>query len=259
MVLRSGRAVGAWNPYVRAGFITAAGLMAARAGLRAYRRRRKGIGNIGKPRGTSTSKRIQITNTNAYANTRTLYDTELTEIDKGSTDRIDQRIRDMSYISGFKICIEALNKTSDPIYLNVAVVHDKRSNDTSTLLGSADFFRGMGSSRAREFGIALTANEFHCLPLNVDRFTVLYHSRSTLAPKFSGTTGDFVNNRGKNYINIDKWVKLKRQIRYESNNAQSKVWLIWWCDKWGAPAMTPVANDVIDFNHRVVTYFREPK
>lgn len=258
MLLRSMRAVGAYNPYVRGGLITAASLAAARAGLRKARRI-KMKGRIGFPKGTATSKRAAtVTNTGDPLSTRTLYYENLVNIAKTSTNEIDKRQRDNAYISGFKICYDVLNYSVNPVLLNVAVVYDKRSNDGTVIMALDDFFRSSeGNNRAKDFSITLDANEFHCLPLNTDRFSVLKHGRFTLGPTQSATVGAYTVNR-ENYKSIMWWVPLKKQIRYNDGNAQSKVWLIWWCDKFQAG--TGVAAVTIGQTQiHAVTYFKEPK
>lgn len=240
---------------------------AARSIQRAWRKRRAARPvkrarkhGVGKVRGTANSKRCEIENNNGFMNTRTLYQTELTEISKTSTNAINARQRDLIYISGFKICLEYQNKTTLPVYLNIAIVHDKRTNDSQLQITDLDdFFRGSAQQRTKSFSTALTGNEFRCLPLNTDRFTVLKHIRLHLTPN-QATVPGFDYRNGRNYGFKQMWCPLKRQIRYgDDEHAQSKLWLIHWCDQFGRNSLQPAVSDAINFNKKIVTYFKETK
>lgn len=260
MILRSGRAIGMYNPYVRAGVITAAGLAAARAGLRRagpiIRARRSGLG---KTPGTATSKRTVVKDANAQIDTRTLYNQVMNDIGPtvgGGTD-INLRERDMVRLTGVKLCMELKNNADTPIYFNWALVYDKRSNDTVGTVSVADFFRGNGSTRAKDFGTDLSAIEFHCNPLNSDRFTVLKHERHTLGKAIAGTTN--YTDTKNSFKSVNRWIPIKRQIRYEDGEAQSKVWLLYWCDRMLNPPAQAVQLAQIDIQEYHVTYFRDVK
>lgn len=227
---------------------------------RAWRRSRKARGRlkhrIGKPRSTANSKRRTMYSEDNLISTRTLYFRNLVDIPKGTTNSINERDRHICYISGFKLCFELLNRGTPPMCMNLAVVYDKRSNDTVGTVSTSDFFRGGGSGRASDFSNSLSSNEFRCLPMNKDRFTILWHRRIMLGT--DDGAGFSVGNHN-NYRVLDKWLPLKKQITWEDGDAQSKIWLLWWCDGFDiAAAATPLANQAT-VNLRAVTYFRETK
>lgn len=221
-----------------------------------YRRRT----NIGHPVGSGTAKRHEITNTYGFVNSRELNFQDLTDIDKTTALAINERNRNITNIRGFRICYEIANKREKPLIFHLAVVHDKRSNDATVTVTTNDFFRGWNTTRAVDFGIALGSMEMNCNPLNTERFTILKHKRIHLSVT-QGATGTYTKfvAGNANYRMGKMWVPLKRQIRYEDNAAQSKVWLLWWCDEFDTQPASPIVSDAMDFNRHIITYFREPK
>lgn len=222
-----------------------------------YKRRKTARDEIGYDAGTTTSKRSLITNTSNLKSTRTLYSTDLTEISQTTTNAINQRQRDMLYMSGTKLCFEVANARTKPLYVNIAVVHSKKDNDTVGTVGTGDFFRSNGDARTQSFSDALSSLEFHCLPLNSDRFNVLTHKRMVLDPLTAGS--GYTASDGKSFTSVDLWVPVKRQIRYNGDEAQSKIWLLYWFDEFDSPQTTLAAANAVKVAEHHVTYFKEPK
>lgn len=262
LIRRAGTAMVLRNPYVRAGAgVVTAGPLAL-AGLRRFKnylrqkRERMKIGHSN----TATSKRNIVQNSsNNSLSSRTLNAYNLTEIPKTSTNEIDKRQRDICYISGFKICGEIKSGGGSPVLVNYAVVYDKRSSDGTLFPTTSDFFRGSGTERAMDFDTSLSSVEFHCAPLNTDRFVVLLHKRFTLAPNPSTTSAGYTSNNRENYRSFDWWIPLKKQIRFEDGRAQSHVWLLFWCDRHNSPGGTLPNPTTMIWSHKIITYFREPK
>lgn len=238
---------------------------AARVIGRAWRRRRsrdpRGLGRIGTGGAkVARCKRHTSENSNiGLFNTRTLYQRNLTAILHTTTNSIQDRQRDIVNIRGFKFCFHVRNNGTVPQYHNVAVVFDKRSNDGSATIASNDFFRGLYSERALDFDQnLLTALNFHCLPLNKDRFTILWHKRFVLGPGSTPAAAYTARNRD-NYKTFMKYLPLKKQIQFEDDNPQSSIWLIQWADRIDASiASIPQTNDW-SLSRTIITYFREPK
>lgn len=231
---------------------------AARIIGRAWRRNRGRLKNrIGKAPGTATSKRCAIVNTDVISKaTRTIYEINLVQIPKTTTNAIDSRQRDIVNVRGFKLCFQIRNKRPEPLLFNMAVVYDKRSNDAAVVVNENDFFRGAGNDRGQAFSNTLTSNEFHCLPLNKDRFTILWHKRFMIGGD-SDTTD--IKNVTRNYRMFHKWLPLKKQIAFDDDNAQSKIWLIYWGDRFLEPASAAAASDTFDIMEYHKVYFREPR
>lgn len=226
---------------------------------RRYRRRRSRLmGRIGKAPSVASSKRCAIVGSESLQNydTRTLYELDMTAIPATTTNEIDKRQRDIARFGGFKICCMARNNLTVPLYLNMAVVFDKK--DPTTFVSGNDFFRGNGDSRSQDFSTTtLSAMGFHCLPLNKDRFTILWHSRKILG---AGTSpiNNFSNYSRENHKVFKRWIPLKKQITYTEGSANSKIWLLWWCDRMqGAPG-DPITSQAVSMQRHVVSYFREP-
>lgn len=243
--------------------IRAAGSFAARAARNSKKyfarkraqRNKHSRNKIGEPVGTSGCK-TAVTDDNNPTNydTRTIYSFELTDLGEGY-DR-DQRLRKIINLRGFKICLELLNKASNSLYVNVAVLSPKDSNGG---ISATSFFRGNDYARGIDFGNALNGLEFHCLPINTDKYNILSHQRYQLV---SGTgTGTTVDLQSRNHTTLDFYVKLNRQLRYDSGSStptDGAVYLVVWCDTFGAQtAQTPVAAQ-LQMTRRAVTYFREP-
>jgi hypothetical protein len=151
------------------------------------------------------------------------------------------------------------NFTVNPLYVNVAVVYDKRSNDGTTVVGTGDFFRSRGgNTRAQDFGTALGGLEFRCLPLNTDRFSVIRHKRFMLLSKNPVNT-TYAYATGKSFKLYEDWIPLKRRITFEDGSAQSKIWLLIWCDEMFANPGDAPEGGALTLTRRCTIYFKEPK
>lgn len=237
--------------------------MAARTIGRAYRRykRKRDFSrrNIGEPVGKSTAKRRFTTRDTAIQSlaTRTLLVSDLNLITEGN--QLGQRERKLVNVRGYKLCMEIRNQAQGPLYVNVAVIAPKGGN---TGVPNTDFFRwSANDNRSIDFGdVTLTSNEYHCLPINVDKYTVLRHKRYVLGE--NGSTS-FADQNRANYANVDWWIPLKRQIRFDGNSSgdtqNGEVYSVMWCDNWGTAAGAGSTADQLAYTRRFVTYFKEPK
>lgn len=233
----------------------------ARYSRRAPTRRRRHVyikrRRIGYRVGHGTSKRFLCANFQNVEETRTVYRIDLTAITKG--DGIDQRERDMVNLRGFHVCLSYRNVTSEPVVINVAIVHDRREADGGAQpIAEEDFFRGSGTQRAIDFGEQLTGQQMNCLKMNSDRFIILKRKKLLVANVPPATPGGYYNGVSKNWKEYKMWMPLKRQLRYEDGNCQTPLALIWWMDGPFTPANTVAISGIETFAH-VVTYFKEPK
>lgn len=238
-----------------------------RYGGRKARMRRR----IGEPVGKSTSKRFTTIDLDAAGrDSRRLYIREMTQIPQDLTgNNIDERQRYMINLRGFKICCELRNTGGVPLLFNMAVVSPKGQKsdlEQNPILsvGTAvepDFFRGNGNTRAVAFdGGALNSNDFHCRPINADQFTILMHKRMIIGQNSNnGTWGEQQRN---SYRFVMKYIPIKRQIRYDTNGADScqsgKIFLIYWYDQMQSVTGAASVN-VLNMSERYITYFKEPK
>jgi hypothetical protein len=179
----------------------------------------------------------------------------MTNIPEGNS--INQRERQMVNMRGFKICIELRNIRDDPLYFNLAVIAPKGATATPV---TPDFFRGSTDDRAIDFGTALTSNEFHCLPINTDKYVVLLHKRYRLGPSPGATL--YTNENSNNFLNIDRYVSLKRQLRWskdEQSAESGRVYVVHWAAAFGASTGTLPAANSYSMSKRYISYWKEPK
>lgn len=249
-LLRYGRYAGRFS---RAALAFEAGSMLYR-GWKGRARR-----EIGERPGSSSAKREVVFEQNiTNRDTRQLYNERLTDIIQGTG--INERERRIVNIRGWKICMEIKNLRDIPLYVNVAVIAPKMGTTTSGV-GVGDFFRAsQGADRARDFDTSLSGLEFHCLPINTDRYTILKHKRTRLVAMAAG--GDTVALSGYSYMNIDWWIPLKRQVRYDGStgdkNESGRVYLVYWFDGFSANAATLSVANAAQASIRAVAYFRDP-
>lgn len=229
-----------------------------------YRRTRKkqifSRRNIGERIGTSVPKEYLVGFRSAdNFDSRALQTIDLTNIQKTTTNDINERQRNIVNLRGFKIYIQIENLSSNFLTYNIAVISPKDGRTADTLL----FFRdGTQDSRASDFSTSRSNIEFYRYPINPDRWTVLKHNRYILNPEVTGQSTTLFANNGRSFRTFKWWVPVKRQIRYDSStsaSSRSKVFLVWWADIWGAGAgsapITNIARTTV-FSHGV---FREPK
>lgn len=214
---------------------------------------------VGETPGTQSAKRHIAVETDATDfNSRTYYAFNLTDIPQNTTNNdISARDRQVCYVSGFHICMEVRNQFSGiPCYLNVALVVPK----ASTTVNANDFFRGSGTDRSVNFDTSLSSIEFHCLPLNTDKFLVLKHNRYKLAPP---TSAGVETGMLSQFLNVDFYVPFKRQLRWRDNNSaladNGNAYVLFWCDGFLLPGGTAAATAAIKVSKRFITYFRETK
>lgn len=212
---------------------------------------------LGERIGTSTAKVHDALNETGFYSTRTLYDHDLLDIPHttGDGDLRSERQRQVANIRGYKICAAIQNDRTAPLFVNVAILATK----TGTF-GTNDFFRGDGNERSVTFGTALSSIQFRCCPINTDKYHVLMHRRML----FNGTseiTGQ--DKQRTTYQLLEKYVPLKRQIRWENENggttSNEDIRLVWWADILMQPSAALAQSDAYTIQWKVVTYFRDPK
>lgn len=194
--------------------------------------------------------------------TRVLYSDELTAIPQAtSAFDIDARRRQLCVVKGFKICLEFHNVTSNPMYVNWAVIAPKGNNDVGTGASPVpveDFFRSNGSERARDFSTTMTALQFHCDPINSDRYEILRHKRMLIGGKPGAS--DYTHSVKNNYIVNDEYIKLNRQVRWNASQEtmSGACYLAYWFDELGTSTSGASVANALEVSQNVITYFKEP-
>ena len=181
--------------------------------------------------------------------TRTLYSTDVLDIG-GGTD-INDKPRGTIYVAGIKLCMEVTADTTvlnnNYLLLNVALVACKVGWDDVT-----DFFRHSGNARAINFSTALSSQVMHCSPINADKYTVLMHTRLKL--------GEFQNDNPGNHTFVNRYVPVRRQIRYDSTSSTSstntEMYLVYWADLSASNTGTTVTTGAYKVGYETLVYFR---
>lgn len=214
------------------------------------------------PSGTATSKSTTVKDDNTFTNLndRTLTSVNLANIGHTTTNNQNGRQRNILNLRGFKLCMEFKSLINEPLYVNIAVIVPRQGVTVAT----SDFFRANTSNRTQAFSnTILTSLEFHCLPINTDKYAVLMHKRFLLKSSDDfATNGGFKEHAGKNYMNFMRYVKFNRQVRYSDNAdvvpEQGAPYLCHWVSKWGDGVSVTQATSYQVREH-FVTYFKESR
>lgn len=230
--------------------------------------RREIVRHVGEKRGKATAKKTNVQNTDlssTYA-TRTLYACPLIVVPHTTTNDIDDRQRNIVNLRGIKLCVALNSKISgQPLYLNYAIVWPKNGQQLVASQSTyGNFFRQTlgGSNRSQDFGVGLSALEFHCTPINTDDWAVLMHKRMILNQN-SSAPSTFNNQNGNSYRHIMKYVKIGRQVRFSNLNQNTpesgQLYVVFWCDVMNAQFGSASVPNALNMAEYYVTYFREPK
>lgn len=247
-----------------------AGKSLYRAARSMYRKRKHNMSvgknarrRIGERVGTQSCKKARPIDLDmATKNTRTLYAHELTILPETSSNLINRRQRDIVNLRGFKICMQFLNIRDKPMLCNVAIISPKDNQALSASATSVqDFFRNMGlsDSRSMNFDNTLRSSEFHCHPINVDKYYVLMHKRFKM-PGFTDVA-NYRTNSGNNWRTWEKYIRLKRQLRFQPDTTfpiNGRIFLVYWYDGF-ANAGGTVASGGVSTQVDATLYFKEPK
>lgn len=211
---------------------------------------------------TAKATRIRSDGAQLYA-TNVPYFNDPIQIDRRTTTSylLNQRERDLIYLSGIKICLTVWNNLAatagNELYFNVALLSAKNQRT----IGATDFFRCYtGAKRGMDFtDAALTPHERYCLPINADEHVVHWHHRKILVP---GIANQDSGTKEVRPYEITKYVPIKRQIRFESGTSGGAITLfrvVWWVGRVGATAALASEANALSVDHKFVTHFREPE
>lgn len=218
------------------------------------KRRIDGATKVGDPIGRHETNRALTKSTSVAGRaTRNLYSADLVDIVRATDHEIDERSRDIINLKGVKLCLELKNNLDKPLYFNFAVVVPKY-DQSNNFVPTNDFFRNNQNGRGTDFNTGLSSLEFHCMPINADKYIILYHKRCLLGPDGGAT----FNSAGPpNFMVLSKWVKVNRQIRFEDNDpVNGRIQYCYWADNMeGAPADPSVVN-AFTISEHFVAYYR---
>lgn len=232
----------------------------------ASRRRRSKIRMLYNPKGSSNSKVVQKFpsfggGTFPNMRTRILYSNALTLIPHG--DERNNREHNVVNVNGIRIQAQLANLEEIPILCNIAIVHPRSALSTLTEVTSTNFFRDYGSKRQDNFGTNLNSIQMSMNPINTDIYTVLYRKRFVLPnAKLSESGVAFDNQSKSSYTFWDKYIPIKRQLRFADSTTQNPddghLILVCWFDELLNPADTDASTGgVVRAQWRELLYFRE--
>jgi len=223
---------------------------------RGYKKKSSHLKSIGEAPGSSTCKVREVSKVDFLYDGRTLNSLDILSLPHttGDGDNRNERQRQVANIRGWKVCCSVDNQRIVPLYFNMALIITKNG-----IFGVNDFFRGRDGERSVNFSTGLTSNELHCLPINTDKYHVLWHHRALL--NGSSATSN-VNRSGTTYGIINKYIKLGRQVRFENadtaTSANEDARLVFWSDDFGASSTTLTQADAFQLQLSVCCYFRDP-
>jgi len=147
------------------------------------------------------------------------------------------REKDRVNLHGIKLTWRLINNLADSLLtVNYAIV-SPRSRGTGIAVD--DWFRNNDTTLGRDFTIALNNMEMSTLPINPDLYTVFVHKRFKVAP-----SGDTVSPTRqfaiayKNWMEIDHYLPIRRQIRFQDSAPTSQLYVCWWVDGYNNPGGT---------------------
>lgn len=175
--------------------------------------------------------------------------------------KLNDRDGDVIYLAGVKISAVFRNNQTGSndsnLYLNCALISAKSGIAN---VETSDFFTsGAGTTRAVDFdSTALTALERHTLPINSDNYTVHWHQRMIL--NSNSLTGQPVSGTYPRIVKVEKYISLKRQIRYDSTNGLSEtpLWFIHWVGVQGEASGVAASSNAYAVDRNILVYFRNP-
>lgn len=217
------------------------------------RARPRSNNKVGETVSSNNSKRcVTVYEGPSNKSTRTQYYNDILDITRGT--QLDNRQRDIINVRGFKLCMEvksllATFATGEHIMFNIALI----SNRNGTAPDAIDFFRNSsGDARSTDFSNGLTSTEFHCLPINTDKYAVLMHKRFML--------GDSLNDANPSHLFIEEYIPINRQFRYNDGTTSipnNALHLIYWADISMLPGGSTPSADAYQVSNTGVVYFKE--
>lgn len=203
---------------------------------------------------------------------KTLYLQNLTLIERLSTydpaqdpAYLNKRERDIVNLRGFRFRCHFQNTLQAPITLHFAIMLNKTEN-----IWNPRFFNTWDKRGVNFSDNSLTGLDYQTLPVNRDDRVLLYHKRYKIAGNVQALDRDYITGAKNNWINISKWIPIKRQLTYKSEDEAScndKIFLaLWWSsalEPGQNPSFTtnPVGLPLDNLKGRVecVAYWRNPR
>lgn len=202
-------------------------------------------------------------------NARTLYYAACSTIEHG--EGTEKRMRNVVNVRGLRLTMAVQNVHRAPLCVNIAIIHPKMGSNASAVPEN-NFFRDHGNSRATNFNTDFNSIQFNNAHINSDLYAVLWKTKFILVnpvadldetapgppPQYDGA---YYSNKHNSYKTFDKWIPLKRQIRFETDSAadpvDGHVFVVMWIDSLISDVGTAAYGPVLRSTGRTLLYFRE--
>lgn len=180
----------------------------------------------------------------------------------------DTRSSNEIYLCGLRIRCFFQNRQLRPQTVHVAMVRPKQGQSGSIQAEFENaFFKRMGVGSAgqnltgMDFQEPTTGVEYATLPLNTERFNVIWHTRFKLG--VTSTTGGYSSGELKNYRTLYRYIKINRHIHFPDStnnfpsNDQQIYLVIWGCPLDYDRSLEPTAvEDALKISSNCVMVFR---
>lgn len=229
--------------------------------IRAARARKAKVRRIGQPRKPMQAKIRGTIVTNQNIDTRTLYSEPMCVINKGID--INERFGDTVNFAGFRLQFHIKNQGTIPQRVSVAIVSGKVLGDAVTSVPTAEFLRGYGTDRAKDFSTADSTLVLMDSPINADKYEVLKRWNFDLGNR-EGASNDKAQIHKSSEYRIEKYIPFKRQLRYESTTSATEpengnLFLCYWIDREMSAAGALAQSNDAYVQIRVLAYYRDAK
>lgn len=192
--------------------------------------------HVGVRVGTSRTKEVLTQNVHENPHTSyTLHQHEVTVI--GALDKANNHKRQRNDINlrGFRMNLRVRHEASAPGVLIMMLVSLKHGANLSAV--DNDFFKSRNGDEISfpSGGGAFPGSDYVDLGINKEVMNVLWYKKLELAPRGVSSPGaqDYTMLSGKNYVQINQYVKMNRQINFNLDTDQSpeaphSVYFIHW-------------------------------
>lgn len=231
---------------------------------RTYRsRRRMAPSKPGHKPGTGRMRKFQpVDQAGVQYSSRTLHEFFLTMIPKNTSlnDLFYTRTRDIVKIHSVIIRMTVRNKAVFPQWFHWAILTPKHDSEVTT----GNFFRSQGNTtttggdtRAVDFDDSLPGHKMHSMSINADKYKIITHKKFLL--RGDDTTGAFNNGTGYRYRQINQFIPINRQFRYDSSEGVvgsiTPMNLVFWSTGLEDVSGTPATADLLCLSGDVTVNF----
>lgn len=171
----------------------------------------------------------------------------------------NRRLTSQVDIRGLKYEFTLVNNMGEPYYFHWAIIRCKNYGD---LMYNQEFFRDYGESRDVTFSTSLADQTLNRLPINPDRYSILFHKRIWVPRKGSQTEQfNYGLYKDTNFRKVGGYVPIKQHMQYnddagETNQNRPIFTVYWFASPQGAGAsalnaMTIAHTNVVFYKNRI--------